>query len=174
MTRFNRTLLILIAFSVIIPAMNVSGETPEILKLDSTAAPPSATIDDFSFLVGNWSGPGLDGMCYEVWSEPSGGTMACTFKMVKDDKVSFYELAIIAPVDNSYALLLKHFNPDMVSWEEKEEVQSFPLVKVEKNIAYFDGITMQSASPDSLDVYLLINSGGEQHRMAFRYTRDSE
>ena len=34
-------------------------------------------------------------------------------------------------------LKVKHFNPDFSAWEERAEFVPFPLVKLEKNVAYF-------------------------------------
>lgn len=163
-----------IALLAMILAVSANSQTPNVLRLDSNAVSPPATIEDFSFVIGSWSGPALGGECYEVWSEPSGETMAGTFKMVKEGKVGFYELMIISPVGESYAILLKHFNADMTGWEEKDKVITFPLVKIENETAYFDGLTMRRTGPDSLEVYVLAGSGDKLHELAFKYSRDSK
>jgi hypothetical protein len=171
---YHHPVLNLLVLLIIICAMSANGQTPNVLRLDSNAVSPPATIADFSFIIGSWFGPALGGICYEVWSEPSGETMAGTFKMVTDDQVGFYELMVIAPAGESYAMLLKHFNADMTGWEEKDEVVTFPLVKIENETAYFDGLTMRRTHPDSLEVFVLAGSGDKQHELVFIYSRDSK
>ena len=72
----------------------------------------------------------------------------CAFKLVKDNKVQFYEICTISEENGSLMLRIKHFNPDLKGWEEKDETVDFPLVKVDGQIAYFSGMTFQRKSED--------------------------
>jgi hypothetical protein len=126
------------------------------LKLDPGTARPKAAIADVSFIAGHWTGSAFDGMAEEIWSPPLGPSMMGMYKMLKDGKVVFHEFLIIVEEQGSLTLKLKHFNPDLTGWEEKDKYVSFPLVKVDKNEAYFDGMTFRKTKDGSLQVYLLI------------------
>ena len=43
-----------------------------------------------------------------------------SFKLIIDNKVSFYEIEIIREVNNTLILQLKHFNNDLKGWETKD------------------------------------------------------
>ena len=55
--------------------------------------------------------------------------MMFSFKLVNDNKVVFYELGAITETNGTLLLQLKHFGPDFKGWEEKEESETFKLVK---------------------------------------------
>ena len=142
------------------------------LKLDDPNNMPAATIEDFAWLAGYWRGEAFGGIVEEIWSEPLGGTMMCMFRLIKDDKVVFYELVLLGKEENSVSMKLKHFNADFTGWETKDENVRFPLVRVEKNAAYFSGLTYRKTSDDSLNVYLVLNyKNGERKEEAFHFAR---
>jgi hypothetical protein len=117
--------------------------TEHTLRLDDPANMPAASIGDLAWLTGRWLGEGLGGILEENWNPPLGGTMAATFRLVKEDKPGFYEICLIAPEGNSLVYKVKHFNPDLTGWEEKEEYVTFHLVKTEPGAAYFNGLTIR-------------------------------
>lgn len=118
-------------------AASATGSSPEADVAQGT----TASLDDFRFLVGHWRGEALGGVAEEVWLEPSGGAMVGTFRLVKDQKAAFYEIFTIAEPD--LTLRLKHFHADLTGWEEREEVVTFPLVRVEDGEAVFEGLTLR-------------------------------
>ena len=74
-------------------------------------------LENISWISGNWKGEAFGGITEENWSEPSGGSMMATFKLIKNNKVAFYEIEIIREVQNTLILQLKHFNNDLKGWE---------------------------------------------------------
>lgn len=132
-------LLIAISFT----AFTQSKLTEHTLKLDDPANMPEASIDDLAWLTGRWQGEGFGGILEETWNPPLGGTMVATFRLVSEGKPNFYEICLISPEGKSLTYKVKHFNPDMTGWEEKAEYVTFPLVKVEPNKIYFNGLTLE-------------------------------
>jgi hypothetical protein len=68
-------------------------------------------------------------------------------------------------------LRLKHFHGSMKGWEEKDKTIDFPLVKVEANRVYFDGMTFERVGADQLNVYVMIGDRGEEKEVKFPYAR---
>jgi hypothetical protein len=138
----------------------------------ASAQAPKATIQDVAWLEGHWQGTALGGLADEYWSGAMAGSMMGMFRLVKDDKVTFYELFRIAEENGSLVLRLKHFHPDMKGWEEKDFTVNFPLLKIAKDEVWFDGMTFKRTGPDSLDVIVLIGKKGEAPReVKFAYQR---
>ncbi len=139
------------------PAQSVSS--PNTLSQENSESMPPASIDDVSWITGHWQGEMFEGLGEEVWSAPSGKSMMGMYRHVKDGKLIFYEFLIITEESNSLTLKLKHFNPDLTGWEEKDIFVEFPLVKITQNEVYFDGITFRSIDNDHMDIFLRIKRG---------------
>ena len=69
-------------------------------------------------------------------------------------------------------LRLKHFHPDLVGWEEKDETVSFPFVAKRGTVMHFEGMAFAPAG-DELTVYLAIGDkkNGSVREAVFRYRR---
>ena len=76
--------------------------------------------------------------------------------------------------NGSLSFRLKHFNSDLTGWEEKNEREEFPLVKVEKNAVYFDGFTIKRISANEIHMYVVISDEGEAEEVEFKYFRFSK
>lgn len=140
----------------------------------SGAVAPAAALADLAWLVGSWEGEGLGGVVLESYSPPAGGQIAGHFRLLKNGKPQFYEMLMIAEVGASLEFRVKHFNPDMTGWEEKAEVVRFPLVAVEKDVWYFDGLTLRRTGPDSTRQTVLIRQkDGTTREAGFTYRRVS-
>ncbi len=144
----------------------------ETLSLGKNSSPP-ATLDQMTWLTGYWSGEALGGISEELWAPPMGDAMMGSFRSVKDGKVEFYELCQIKQENNTLMLRIKHFHGDLKGWEEKDETVEFPLVKLEKNAAYFDGWTLKKINENEIVMYINIDSGGSNQEIEFRYNRKS-
>ena len=77
-------------------------------------------LEHISWISGTWHGEAFGGQTEEIWSEPSGGSMMASFKLINDEKVTFYEIEVIREIENSLVLQLKHFGPDLKGWETKD------------------------------------------------------
>mgnify|MGYP003712231237 FL=1 len=63
----------------------------ETLQLSEGESSPKANLEDVSWIEGHWTGEAFGGIAEEIWSAPLGNSMMFVFRLVNDDKVSFYE-----------------------------------------------------------------------------------
>jgi len=135
---------------------------------DEPGAEPS--IDDFAWLVGRWRGEALGGVAEEVWLPPAGGAMSGIFRTVKDGAVNFYELFTLA--EPGLDLRLKHFGADLVRWEEREEVITFPFVRVSPSEAVFEGLVFRRIDENRIQAVVQTTSAdGTAGELVFDYQR---
>ena len=156
----RKTLMILAlsALTVTADARQDQGSTPNTLKLADGAPRPAARVADLAWLAGQWTGEGLGGRIDETWSTPDGGAMVGYFRLVKDGKPVFYEILTLLEVEGSVEMRLKHVNPDMTGWEEKNGFVTFKLVKHDATGAYFSGLTFRRVNPDVMEGYLALRN----------------
>lgn len=130
------------------------------------------TLENIQWISGNWKGEAFGGLTEENWSEPSGGSMMATFKLINDGKVSFYEIEIIREVENSLVLQLKHFDNDLKGWETKDETVDFPLKEITVNKVVFEGMTFEKVSDNEMNVYVDIHQdNGDIETLTFNYKK---
>jgi hypothetical protein len=142
--------VLFIATSGIVDADDTESHSNQVVASSS-----DVTIwDDLRWLAGRWEGEAFGGRCEEVWSEPSGGSMAGMFKLVVNSKVAFYELMTITIDSCGPVLFLKHFNADMTGWEEKDEVINFACDGYAADEIRFAGLSYWKVSDDSLRIVL--------------------
>ena len=139
--------------------------TENTLRFDSTAIRQSADIKDMEWYTGRWVGEGFGAEVEENFAPAMGGTMIGTFRMVNEEGPVFYEMLLIEPDANSLVYKVKHFNPDFKGWEEKEDHVSFPLIKIEGNRYYFDGLTFVNEG-DKCTHYLAMKQKDGSHKEA--------
>ena len=71
----------------------------------------------------------------------------------------------------SLTFRVKHFNPDMTGWEEKDETMDFLLVELGENEAYFDGLTLRRTG-SKLEIFLSMKGkDGTVREEAFVFER---
>lgn len=149
-------LLAFAAATLIAPAIALADV--EVRTLAPGAASPPAKIEDLAWLEGQWVGQGLGGETEETYSGPLGGTIVSYFRYVKDGKPVFYELVTLVEQGGSVLMRLKHFHPDLKGWEEKDKTVDFKLVALEREAAYFDGLSIKREG-DTL--YSAVRIGGK-------------
>ena len=94
------------------------------------------------------------------------------FYGAKDGKADFYEFVMIAQVGDSIEYRVKHFNPDMTGWEEKNHFIRFPLVAIEKDAWYFDGLTIRRTGRDTAEhVVRVSGKDGSTREAVLKYRR---
>lgn len=129
-------------------------------------------LENIAWIAGNWKGEAFGGQTEENWSEPSGGSMMATFKLINDNKVSFYEIEIIREFENTLILQLKHFNNDLKGWETKDETVDFPLREITENKVVFEGMTFEKVNDHEMNVYVDIHKkDGTSETVKFNYTK---
>lgn len=130
-------------------------------------------LENIAWISGTWHGEAFGGITEEIWSEPSGGSMMASFKLINDGKVTFYEIEIIREVENTLLLQLKHFNNDLKGWETKDETVDFPLKKITKDKVVFEGMTFERINDKTMIVSVDIhNEDGSVETVKFNYTKD--
>lgn len=136
---------------------------------ETTLAP---TLENLRWIAGNWKGEAFGGITEENWSEPSGGSMMATFKLIVDNKVQFYEIETIVEENNSLLLRLKHFNNDLKGWETKDQTVDFPLIRITENKAIFEGMTFEKIDEHTMIIYVAIGQkNGSVEIVPFTYTK---
>lgn len=156
-----------------LPTLAQEKQTEHTLKPSPGQKPPVATIADMAWLAGHWTGEGLGGFNEEMWSPPRNGVMMGMYRMTKNDKTVFYELLTLLEENGSLVIRLKHFNPNLTGWEEKDKSVEFPLVAKKDGMLYFDGMTFKPEGKDAVTIYLAIQNrkDGSVREEIFRYTR---
>lgn len=144
------------------------------------AAPAAASIEQLAWLEGSWEGEGLGGPASETYSRVQGGQLTGHFVQT-DGKggIAFTEIIHLGPHGEggrSLAYRVRHFNPDMRGWEDKTGAPVvFPLIAIERDRWYFDGLTIHREAPDRMTIWVRIGAGdkagGKAREVAFRYRR---
>ena len=163
-------MLLLFVFQI---ALGQSHQTPHTLALDSPEHAPKAQVQDLNWMVGRWEGEGFGGIVEESWNPAMGGTMIGSFRLVKDNEPDFYELLVIMPEGESLVYKVKHFTPELVGWEEKDESVSFPLVRLVQDTAFFEGLTI-IRDGERLQHYLAFkDKNGKTQEASLTYSKRS-
>ena len=143
----------------------------ETISLGSRTS-PEASINEVEWIQGHWRGSAFGGLIEEIWSPQLGGSMMGSFKMVINDEVSFYELMHVRELEGTLLLQIRHFNQDFTGWETQNESENFPLVRIDKNHVFFDGLTFEKVSEDELHIHVLLSEKDkEPEEVTFRYKR---
>lgn len=124
---------------------------------------------DFSWISGTWRGPGFGGTFEEIWSQPDAmGTVMGMFRFHDDqDSIQFYEFW---KLDGS-GLLLKHFTPEFIGWEEKDGFVNFPMVSAETGKITLKGLVYELIDEKTLRISLDMKNKGEVKTHVFTLTR---
>ncbi|MGC1631848.1 MAG: DUF6265 family protein [Gelidibacter sp.] len=129
-------------------------------------------LENIQWISGNWKGEAFGGQTEENWSEPSGGSMMASFKLIADGKVVFYEIEIIREVENTLVLQLKHFGNDLKGWEEKDQTIDFPLKEITENKVVFEGMTFEKITTNEMNIYVDIRQeNGSLETVKFNYKK---
>jgi hypothetical protein len=164
----RRLLVVVVVVLASVPAL--AGQEEKIRALAEGAKPAEARIGDVAWLAGQWVGQAMGGTSEEIWTAPRAGAMMGMFRQVGEKGVVFYEILTLAEVDESLVLRIKHFGPDLKGWEEKDEVESFPLVAIDETTAYFDGVTYRKEADGGLVVWVKAEEKGEKPKeLEFRF-----
>ena len=164
--------------AVTLPLLLVAGvltgseaQTANTLRRSEGAA-PAGTLADMAWLAGRWEGEGLGGRVEEVWSPADGGAMMGMFRLVREGKPVFYEFLTLRETERGLAMQLKHFNPDMTGWEEREKFVEFLYVGSEGKRVFFEGLTFDRSEEGQLTVHLAIRrKDGGVREETFRMRR---
>lgn len=146
--------------------------TEHTISLDEGSELAPASLDEVRWMAGRWRGEGLGATVEETWLPPAGDAMPGVFRLVRDGQVDFYELVTIVEEGGSLIMRLKHFDAELVGWEERAESVTFPLVRHDENTLWFDGLTIERVAPDSMRIWVALESReGGSSEGHFEYRR---
>ncbi|HEV3326929.1 MAG TPA: DUF6265 family protein [Puia sp.] len=129
-----------------------------LLPLGLRAQTFKADIKGLSFMTGTWGQHHEWGDMEEFWGPPMGNNMICSYRCVKDGKVLFYEFVVIEQSDSVPVMILRHFKPGSIAWEEKDKPERYPLVSLDRDNAVFASptvrLTYRRVDPGHMDIVL--------------------
>ena len=159
-----------IIFTLMLGFFSCTGQNTKSFTEGMTS--PKATLTDASWIQGHWLGEAFGGIAEEIWAPPLGDSMMFVFKLVNDNKVSFYEIGHIQQQGETLLMQLKHFHGDLKGWEEREETVDFKLVKFEDGKLFFDGLTFERISDTEMNVYVVVGEeDGSTQEVKFNYKK---
>lgn len=163
----NPFLIYFLFFSVSI----IAQEAAHTLELSDGHSSPVASLSDVHWIQGHWTGEALGGQVEEIWSPPLGESMMGSFKLVQDGKVKFYEIITISEIEQTLIMRLKHFDPNLKGWEEKDETVDFKLVKLSPGKVFFDGLTFERINENEMNIYVRFEGDEQESEGKFNYHR---
>ncbi|MAL17210.1 MAG: hypothetical protein CL670_16815 [Balneola sp.] len=159
----NKLILLL---GLIIGSLSITDSPVSLAHENETT--PVFNIEDYSWLVGSWTGDGFGGISQETWSEPVNGTMMGMYRHIKDGELVFYEFLLL----DETGIRLKHFNPDLTGWEEKDDMTSFEMISFSKDRIEMKGLTFEKKSDTEMTISLKMRRAGEITTEVFNMKRD--
>jgi hypothetical protein len=103
----------------------------------STETLQTKSVDPLAWLEGRWVGEEGDQLIEEHWSAVQGDTLMGMFRFVRAGEPRFYEFMTVGVEGQEVVLRIKHFNPGLTGWEEKDEAVTYALVQVDFGQAVF-------------------------------------
>lgn len=151
-------------------------QTEHTLRLSAGQQSPPATLAEMNWLVGHWTGNAFGGLSEEIWSQPQNGAMMGMFRQINNGKTVFYELMTLVEENGSILMRLKHFNPNLTGWEEKDKTVDFKFVGKKDGVIHFEGMAFRPEGKpegkDAVTIYVAMRQkDGSVHEEAFRYKR---
>ncbi|MEQ1618389.1 MAG: DUF6265 family protein [Terricaulis sp.] len=128
-------------------------------RAQSTQPVAEATIEDAAWLAGRWVGTGFGGEMEETWAPPVGGQMVGHFRYWREGQPQFYEFMMMDVAEGGVRMRIKHFNPDLVGWEEKDGWHTFEPVSVGPDALLFNGFEIRRDGPDRVVMTLRMRRG---------------
>lgn len=163
-----------VLFFAVIGLGSLSAQAQNTRKLLEGQVSPEANIEQVAWISSQWKGEVWGGDIEEVWTHPHGNAMMGSFRFVSDGKAEFYEIMAITEEKGSLMLRIKHFHGSLKGWEEKDETNDFPLVAIDGNRVYFQGLTFERTNEDTMTVFVILeNEQGSEEEMDFTYRRVS-
>ena len=167
-----------IVCGIVLSGMAASAQAPEAI---GTAGPARASVEQLAWVAGNWTGTLGDRTIQQHWTAPLAGSMIATYRSIRENRPTLYELLAIEQEGDGVVLRIKHFapGPGLVSQEAKDESMNHPLVRLDGRTAVFEGgaaanparITFTSPDPSALTITVERRRDGALTSTDFRYRR---
>ena len=98
----------------------------------------SGALSEVAFITGHWLGTFNGGPIEAFWAAPAGDNLTGFMRMMKDNKVTMYEMLVFEQTEQGPIVLVKHFKPGLVAMEEKEISDRYRFIEAKKNQALFE------------------------------------
>jgi hypothetical protein len=149
------------------------------VRVGATGPAEGSKLAALSWLAGDWRTKFGDDDLEEHWSAPFGDSMMGVFRWVKGGKVWMFELLSIVGDGDDIVFRLKHFDNQMVGWEEKDKSLSWKLSKSSAEELVFEKPDQKQASrlvyrrsgDNELHVRLEGEHDGKPSVKEFKFTR---
>jgi hypothetical protein len=175
MNRFARVAtccLLLIPLSCLGQASESESTEPEVRFKIEGQHPPQASLRAVDWFVGAWQGEVFGGAVEHIVLPERAGQVPGLVRLWNDSSLSAYELSSFLPVEGSLTYRNRHFGADLVAWQDRADYVDRPLVAIEGETLYFDGITF---APDGADkavvAFVLTAEDGSRQKHVVRYKR---
>jgi hypothetical protein len=96
------------------------------------------SISDVRFIEGSWKAAWGDRSVDAVWSAPSGESIVGFVRVIKDGKVTLYELFAFEQTEEGVVVVVRHFSPGLIAREEKETPDRYNFVEAGDGWALFE------------------------------------
>jgi hypothetical protein len=98
----------------------------------------TGTLADVAFMEGRWLGTFNGGPIEAAWIAPVGDNLTGFMRMMKDNKVTMYEMLIFEQTQQGPIVLVKHFKPGLLGQEEKDQSDRYQFIEAGKDKALFE------------------------------------
>jgi len=118
--------------------------------------PKTGTLNDIKFLAGHWLGTYNGGPIEADWTAPAGDNIVGFIRMMKDEKVTLYELFAFEQTPAGPVAMVKHFKPGLIGVEEKDKSDRYKFIEAKPDQALFEKedasirIIYEQRGPDQL------------------------
>ncbi len=96
------------------------------------------SVSDVSFIAGHWKGTHEGTALEAFWTAPSGDNITGFIRMMKEGKISLYELFAFEQTPQGPVAMVKHFKPGMLVVEEKDKSDRYVFVESREGRAVFE------------------------------------
>lgn len=131
-----------------------------------------ADMSQLAFFAGEWRGKMDWGDLEEYWSEPMGNSMMCSFRCIREGKPVFYEFVVIEQKAGVPTMMLRHFNPGNIAWEDKDKPYEYALVELTKTKCVFESAdkkTRLTYERESDTLHVILEREKESEKVSDRF-----
>lgn len=108
------------------------------LAVQAQTTAKTGSLADVSFMEGRWRGTFNGGPIEAAWIAPAGDNLTGFMRMMKDNKVTMYEMLVFEQTEQGPIVLVKHFKPGLVGQEEKDKSDRYRFISAAKDRALFE------------------------------------
>ncbi|MFZ1730524.1 MAG: DUF6265 family protein [Bacteroidota bacterium] len=150
---------------------------PENSEKTELGASPESHLSKLGFFIGHWRGEMKGGVIEEDWSAAEGDNMMGMFRLVKEGEGVFYEFMTIEAAGGKPVLRIRHFSQGLIAWEEKDNIDDYPLVELTASRAVFENediatrLIYECPTTDALMITLETTQNGKKSQTVFSFHR---